>query len=254
MDAGLIMRKYHHVSGVPYSLKPDKTRVTAADKKIGEYVARQFREYYPSGVCIREETDFPLRTGGGFEGVFDEIDGTLEFSRGGLYAVFAGAVMLDHQVWNSIIYAPLLDEQPTYEAVVGLGAFCNNRPIHVSKKKAHPKIEVTTAGVTNELYKASAVISELGLCGCDVSDVLSISFSCALLAEGKTEGVLFPWTTLHDIVPGSLLVKEAGGIITDLNGRDLDLSQNAVEGFIAANCKDTHDMLLNVAQRNRQRT
>lgn len=252
--AGEIMQSHFRPGGVVTREKADKTPVTEADIRIGEMVERFVRKHYLNAVLIREEADFPARRGGGLEFVVDEVDGTDGFSRDMPLAVFAAAALFDHHVEHSIIHAPLYFLEPrTHTANRGGGAFLNDELIKVSSRTEKPRIAIATANHPKERYRAWRLAQDLAEHGyCNISTVTSISYSCAMLAAGHLEGVLFPWDTLHDTAPGDLLVREAGGFTSDLNGERLDYSRNSVEGFVMANNEAMQDFLLNAVARHRR--
>ena len=253
--AGDCMSLYWKRSGIEFELKPDKTPVTQADTRIGEYLATQFKRCYPNGVCIREETDFPQRLGVGLEGVFDEIDGTAAFAAGRREAVFAGAILEDHIVQNMIIHAPLFGSPLTFTAQVGHGAYCNKSRISVSPQKTGKlNIVVATASPEpspNERYHAAPLIAKLKAGGFTVEPMYSSSYSCAKLAQGRIHGVIFAWDTIHDMAMGHGLVTEAGGVTSDLYGNPLDFGKNKIPGYIMANNLDVHRRLREVVSKHR---
>lgn len=251
--AGEIMRDHFEPGGVAFELKSDNTPVTLADKAIGVMVERKVVERFPSAVLIREEKDFPKRLpNGGLEFVIDELDGTNAFSRDIPVSVFAAVVMEDFIPLVSMVYASLgWGVGRRYRAIQSGGAYLNGTQISVSNRTV-PRIAIATGAQPTEKYEAFRIATELAERGLPVETVYSMSRSCAMLAAGHLEGVLFPWGTLHDTVMGDLLVREAGGVASDLNGVALDYSKDTVDGFIMANCRETHDVLLEVVSRHRR--
>jgi myo-inositol-1(or 4)-monophosphatase len=254
IEAGNIMRRHFQPGGVAFSLKENNTPVTVADKAIGEMVASAVASYYHEAVLIREETDFPKRmNNGGLEFVIDELDGTDGYSRDVPCAVFAAAAMRDFVPTHAVVHAPLYFGNPrTYGAEAGRGAWLNSRRIHVSDMK-RPRVAIATASAPDERYQAfelaANIVRETGWV---VETITSMSFSCAQLAAGNLAAVLFPWDTLHDTVMGDLLVREAGGVTSDLDGNAFDYSKNTVEGYIMANSAETHATLLKMVRRHRK--
>ncbi|MDO8518072.1 MAG: inositol monophosphatase family protein, partial [bacterium] len=189
---------------------------------------------------------------GGREGIFDELDGTKWYSEGGLSAVFAGAIMVNNIVQDAIIYAPLFEMPVEYTASLGGGSFLNGKQILVSPRRHVMRIAVATAGHSAERYDAQPIIAKLLKHGYEVEDVKSISYSCAALASGVIDGILFPWGTLWDVIPGDLLVREAGGVTSDLDGAALDYSGDSVDGFIMASNDLVHKLLFMIVRENRR--
>jgi len=253
--AGYIMREHWTPKGVDFTLKADGTKVTLADTQIGAKLALMFRETYPEYVCIREEADFPKRTGEGWEGIFDELDGTGNFTAGGREAVFAGAFMQDGVVMNSIIHAPLLKTPSTFTAHKRIGAFRNGMSISVSPKTSGDlRVIVGTASPEPDLreqYYAARVTVDLQEAGYIVEPMKSSSYSCARLAEGDAHGVVFAWSAIHDMAMGQLLVEEAGGCSCTLDGTQLDFRQNTQPGYLMANRPEVLRELQEIVSRHR---
>ena len=253
--ASVIMRRRFVPGGVAFQMKSDQTPVTKADLEIGTKVEEMVRDAYPDAVLIREEKDFPNRKGYGIEFIVDELDGTDGFSRDIPLAVFAAARLFDCVVQDAIIHAPLaFGVARSYTAASHRGvALLNGKPIHVvSDRRERLRIGIATSAHKAERYHAFRIAQALADLGHIMNSVTSISHSCAMVAAGHLDGVLFPWDTLHDTAPGDLLVREAGGVTSDLNGNKLTYAGNSVEGFIMANSLATHGLLLDLAQQHRR--
>lgn len=252
-QAGIIMRKHFDPAGVPFDLKSDLTPVTIADRSISMFVREAVAEQYPEATLITEESDFPCRTQeGGVEYVIDELDGTNAFSRGVAAAVTAMAMLENFVPQVAVIHAPLGVKPATYCAGLGGGATLNGKPIRVSSRTV-PRVAIATAGSPTEKFAAWPLATELVTSlGWQVETVHSISLSCAMLAAGQLEVVLFPWGTLHDTVMGDLLVREAGGVTSDLNGRKLTYEGREIDGFIMANNHENHRVALEVVNKYRR--
>lgn len=251
--AGKIMLDHFDEPGLVQSeLKADQTPVTEADIRIDKRVTEIYLETFPGAGIIREEgkninEDAPLRF------TIDGVDGTGEFARGGTATVFATACEVSGVVSHAAIHAPLLPTPLTFLAVKGGGAELNGRQLHVSEVSdifKHPVVEIATApsgsphGFTHQMFRLAHDLQDRGFM---VNTVRSISYSNAMIAAGEIVGVIFPWGSLWDVMPGDLMVREAGGRTSDLLGNPLSYRNGSTDGMVSSN-GHFHDLLLEIVK------
>src|SRR5208337_1993184 len=212
-------------------LKQVSDFVTRVDKESEACIIRVIRERYPDHHILAEETmkDTALD---GYRWIIDPLDGTTNFIH--QYPVFCVsiALQLQSEVIAGVIFDPLRADLFTAEK--GKGACLNERPITVSSITACQDSLITTGFpfrmkehidlylklFKNVLFKVS-----------DLRRAGSAALDLAYLAAGRCEGFfeigLGPW----DIAAGSLIIEEAGGVITDFSGGNEYLSTgNIVAG------------------------
>lgn len=246
-----VMRRYHGIPGqVVSTLKDDLTPVTEADRIIDQEVTNLVLEHDPEYGIVREEGN-NINEGARKRTIIDGIDGTGKYSRGGHDVAFAMAVQDGQFLTHSLIYNPLVQPELWFEATLGMGAFLNDKGIHVSPvhdSGKHPIVEIATAPGNADrvpVQKMFLIAQELQERGFMVNVVQSISYSNAMVAAGLTVGTIFPWRTLWDIAPGDLLVREAGGRTSDLRGNDLGYRGEPPLGAIMSN-GHFHNLLVDV--------
>lgn len=194
----------------------------------------------------------------------DPVDGTKGFLRGGQYAVCL-ALIVDGQVQLGVLGCPNLEEGLLYFAVKGSGAFrrplfthtdniddCRLECSNVSDIKEAKMCESVESGHSDH-SASSKLIKQLG---CN-SQSIRMDSQCkyAMLASGKAEIYLrMPVNKeykekIWDHAAGTLIVEEAGGHVTDLDGKQLDfatgghlLSNN--RGILAACSRSIHAQVL----------
>lgn len=175
--------------------------------------------------------------------IIDPLDGTTNFLKG--IPVFSVSIALTEgdEVMVGVVYDVMQDW--CFSAYKGGGAFLNRQPISVSEVKVLDKAVIATGfpyerltadspvfhTLKNVIEKSSG-IRRLGSAAIDLAYV-----SCGKV-EGYYESGLNPW----DLAAGILLVKEAGGIISDMNGGTAVLTHGSV---IASN-PEIHPQLENV--------
>ena len=157
--------------------------------------------------------------------VIDPIDGTSNFVHDYRHSCISVAMFSKGDIKFAAVYDPYQNEM--FSAVKGGGAFLNDKPMKVSDRDmAHSIVAFGTCPyykdtlgkktfeLCYELYRACSDLRRPGAAALDL----------AYLAAGRNdiffEIVLSPW----DIAAGNLLIKEAGGIITNAEGKDIDFS------------------------------
>lgn len=234
--AGTAALPYFRRSDLTVERKSDESPVTVADRAAEAAAKAVIMAAFPDDAWEGEETGTAERLGlgtgpvSGRRWIVDPIDGTRNFVRGipfwsSLIACVEGQGP-DERVVASAVGFPALDEW--YDAVRGGGAQCNGLPIRVSQVK-------TTADAAFGYYTA-ALFTKSGLApifqhfshntamqrgGAD-------AYIHALVASGRLDFAIEPGLQVWDIAASSLLVEEAGGRMTDLNGTHSIRSGHAV--------------------------
>ena len=230
--------------------KADESPVTIADREAENAIRTVIQAAFPEDGWLGEETG----TSGGSSGrrwIVDPIDGTRNFVRGvPLWATLV-ACEEDTPHGSRIIAAaagiPGLDEW--YDAVLGGGARCNGVPIRVSA--------VNRLDQALWCFETPGWFRKQGLAGVfealDASTALQRGLGDAyghlLVASGRAEVVVEPHLAVWDVAATSLVVAEAGGRFSDLDGTPSLRSCNAVvtNGLL-------HDTVLDLIAMRRTRT
>jgi myo-inositol-1(or 4)-monophosphatase len=150
--------------------------------------------------------------------VCDPIDGTNGFTVGEPTSVFSLAYVVDGVPMLAVSLDPYQDL--LYTAVKGKGAHCNGRPIHVSSRSLADKAVVIGPGSFGEIERTVDLYHAIAAKGARVRMFGGLVFKGNLAAEGKIDGILFPYSGAHDIAAVKLIVEEAGGRVTDIQGHE----------------------------------
>jgi myo-inositol-1(or 4)-monophosphatase len=187
--------------------------VTDADLHVDAFLRDALTTLAPDYGWLSEETaDSPERMDRETLFIVDPIDGTRGFASGDpCFAVCVAVVTLGRPVLG-VVHAPALDQ--TYLALVGRGAACNSAPIAVSKRG-----ELACAN----LAAPDAMAADLTRAGLPFTlkpRLPSLAMRLLRVAEGVLDGALahknsYDW----DIAAADLILHEAGGVLTDLDGR-----------------------------------
>lgn len=207
---------------VAFELKGDFDLVTEADRASERLVVERLRSYFPSHGIVAEE-------GGGHESpseyrwYVDPLDGTTNFAHG--YPIYNVTLALERgdEVVCGVVYDPSRDE--VFTAELGSGAFLNNRRIHVSKTRSLADSLLSTGFPSRKRHLNVNIhfYHQLAMLTHGVRRGGAAAIDLAYVACGRLDGFwefkLNPW----DMAAGSLMVREAGGKISDMRGGPLSL-------------------------------
>lgn len=208
--------------------------VTYVDKSCSKLIVNNLKKHFPNHNFVSE--DFPTKPiHSDYTWYIDPLDGTTNYSiQNPLFGVSI-AVVYKNKTMEGIIYLPYL--QDIYYVKREVGAFKNNKRIHVSKQNnIHESI--LAIGFPHRLEamrKGLDIFKKIRPYAANVRIFGSGYYSLCSLASGCIEafimaGPLKPW----DVNPGVLLIKEAGGKVTDFRGnknyknKDLILSNSKI--------------------------
>jgi myo-inositol-1(or 4)-monophosphatase len=227
--------------------------VTEVDKGSEKLIRNLIMTHFPEHAFMGEESSEPgpsgseaaLKqvSGADYVWIVDPIDGTTNFVHG--FPFFCVSIALAHQgeVIVGVVYDPIRDEM--FVAEKGKGAYLKGRQMNVSGERELSEALVATGFPVGLATTLPSNLAGLGALAPKVRNVRSggsAALHLAYVASGRLTGFwelgLHPW----DIAAGSLLVKEAGGTITDTAGNDYKL---AVRHVAATNGR-IHQPLLHV--------
>ena len=209
--------------------KEGRDIVTEADLRLQEEIVCLIQRRYPEHNILAEEADFP-RTSSPFTWVIDPVDGTINFSRN--YPVFAVSVALveGENPLFGVVYVPALDK--LYTARRGKGAFCNEKAIHcggVAKlERSLVSVILTSHYTADETATAVAIIREASMRTRGVRIMVCESAELCFIAEGILDGNVSIKADPYGAMAGKLILEEAGGRFSRLNGESFDLYSESI--------------------------
>ena len=241
--AGKILKKGYY-SNKDVTFKAKKDLVTKYDVAVENYLKEKFTKKFKEFNIIAEESD---NANIGFNNsiIIDPIDGTTNFVNGVPHTAISVGVYKNKKPYLAIVYNPILDE--LYEAKIGKGAFLNGKELKVSDETELQKallatgFPYTSGSNEDDLNDVVKKIKDiLPLCQ-DLRRLGSASIDLCLVARGTFEGYyemnLKPW----DVSAGVLILSEAGGKITNINGDEYNLFEDK---YIVATNGKIHDELI----------
>jgi len=230
-SAGEIILDHHHRHATgQIDQKGAADFVTQADRAAEQAIMDHLSQQFPDHRFLAEESARDRI--GGFRWIIDPLDGTTNFIHG--YPMFAVSIALeqDGQIRLGVVYDPLRDEM--FTAQTGRGAWLNDQPIQVSAV-SDPLNALVATGFSFRIrdiidfYLAGFKrvflnVGGLRRAGSAALDLVHVA--CGRL-DGFFELGLAPW----DVAAGTLIIREAGGQITDVAGdADNVLSGNVLGG------------------------
>ena len=210
--------------------KPDSTPVTDADKATEQQIRALISAERPQDLVIGEEFGAPESTDGKYYWVIDPIDGTKNFMRGiPIWATLIALVAPDHRVVVGVVSAPALARR--WSAAEGNGAYL------AANGNGAKKLRVSAV---SSLEDAQLSYSDLIGWGERKGAMLSLQervwrtrgigdfWSHMLVAEGAVDIAVEPTLALWDMAALDIIVREAGGKFTNLDGIDGSRGGNGV--------------------------
>lgn len=237
-----LKHKFKHPKLIKY--KGEIDLVTDSDIEAQEIIIKCIRKVFPSHNILAEENfNTCAENAGGYRWIIDPIDGTTNFAHG--YPFFAVSIALEHDgnIIAGAAYNPMMDE--LFTAQLGKGAYLNGKKIHVSPVKQLSKSLLVTGfpydikNNSEKLFKYNDIflLKTQGVRR-DGSAVLNLCYTACGRFDGFWEFRLKPW----DTASGYLILKEAGGRITDFSGK----KYNVYKKEILATNSLIHNQMLSI--------
>lgn len=214
-----LVRDLGELEHLQVSKKGPADYVSKADHRAERILRGELSKARPTYGLLMEETGAVAGSDTSNRWVVDPLDGTTNFLHGIPHFSISIALERDGEPFAGVIYSPVYDEM--YVAEKGLGAYLNGRRLRVSARRSVDEALFATGipfrGIPDhELFlnqlrgvmQVSAGIRRFG------SAALDLAYVAAGRYDGYWENGLNPW----DVAAGIVIVREAGGFVTDLAG------------------------------------
>ena len=195
--------------------------VTEYDKKVQERLQAGLLELVPDAHFIGEEGTTQKFSPSGKFFIVDPIDGTTNFIKDYRTSCISVGLVVDGMAEIGVIYNPYTDEM--FSAIRGGGAFCNGNKLHVSSDPLENALVIFGTSpyredLTDRTFRMACAYFKKAI---DVRRSGSAALDLCMIAAGRAEIFfelsLSPW----DYAAGALIVKEAGGLVSDIEGKEL---------------------------------
>ncbi len=195
--------------------------VTEYDKNIQEQLQIGLKKILPEAKFIGEEGSSDKLTEEGFTFVVDPIDGTTNFIKDYHHSAISVALLQGKDVVAGVVYNPFLNE--IFHAIKGQGAFCNGKKISVSAQPlSNALVLFGSSPYDKHLFKETLeILTEFFYKALDIRRSGSAALDLCSVACGRAELYFELQTSPWDFAAGKLIVEEAGGLVTTLDGAPL---------------------------------
>ena len=240
-----LTRDFGEVENLQVSLKGPGNFVSAADRRADEVLIAELRKARPAYGFLTEESGTIAGSDTSHRWIIDPLDGTTNFLHGiPLFAVSL-ALERDGQLVAGVVFAPILNE--LYVAEKGGGAFLNDRRLRVAARRnlADSVIATGLPGIGRSIRDIA--IPEINLMMPKVAGLRrsgSAATDLAWVASGRYDGYWDNGVSPWDTAAGIVLVREAGGIVSDTAGKG---NMFATDSVVAGNETIHAAMLENIA-------
>lgn len=247
----ILLCEYKSFDRATIRLKSHHEILTRADLLSEEIIINEIRENFPTHGILSEEKG-KIKSSSDYLWVIDPVDGTTNFSMHNPLWSISLAVAFKNEVILGIVYAPVLNELYIGELSKGARLVSPIAPLRTGKKIKVSNIEESKVLNTfchgrEEKYvrKAIKYYQYQKLHALDCRQLGSAALELAYVACGRIESIMIPGANSWDVAAGVLLVREAGGWVTDFSGQEWNLDSRDI---LASNGK-VHKEILRVINR-----
>lgn len=217
--ANVILRNMDKVDRLTIEVKAQNDFVSEVDRKAEEQIIYTLRKAYPDHCILAEESGLDDTGNSDYKWIIDPLDGTTNFLHGFPQFAVSIALQFRNRLEVGVVFDPVKNE--LFTAARGDGAQLNEKRIRVTGHKGlagsllgtgfpfkHPQHLDTYLKTFKAVHPDAAGIRRAG----------SAALDLAWLAAGRMDGFWELGLNSWDMAAGVLLVREAGGIVTDFSG------------------------------------
>ena len=224
----LMIRQLNRLESLEITEKSRNEYVTEVDRIAEDAIIEVIYDHYPDHSILAEESG--QRGSNEYQWIIDPLDGTTNYIHG--FPVFAVSIAVTHngQLEHGVVYDPL--RQEIFTASRGQGAQVDGRKIRVSKRPSMQHSLIATGfpyrankeHLDDYLEMLKSVISV----SAGIRRPGSAALDLCYVAAGRVDGFWELGLNIWDIAAGALMIKEAGGRISDFHGTDAYLQSGDV--------------------------
>ena len=236
-----LIRDFGEIENLQVSIKGPGDFVTNCDKRVEKILIDELLKARPSYSILSEEIG-EINNDDSFKWIIDPIDGTSNFFHGVPHFAISVGLEYNKEIVCGIIYDPIKDEMFTAEK--GNGSYLNNQRMRVSARSKLEDCMIFTGGPKREAKNKELALKEYYKFSTKVllpiRKLGSASLDMAYVAAGRCDGFWQRNLNYWDIAAGIILVKEAGGFVTDFQGENQYIKNKTV---LATNSKINKEMI-----------
>lgn len=232
----LAMTYFHKTVQMEVGFKGQADLICEADEAVEVFIRNELAKAEPDIAFIGEESGHHGPENAALTWVVDPIDGTTNFLAGLPFAISI-ALVRGTEPLAGAIYAPLTDEM--FSAAQGAGAMLNDAPIAVRQQSDPARFVIGTGLPLDHHQHSTGAYDRLNALREQVAAVRIVgtcALSLALVASGRLDGYFEGPTGFLDCAAGIVILREAGGVVTDFWGTP-DFSNNITHTTGAPDCQ-----------------
>ena len=214
-----LIRDFGEIEKLQVSLKGPGDFVTLSDKKVEKILIDELQKARPEYSILSEEAG-EIKNQEEFKWIIDPIDGTANFLHGITHFGISIGLEQMNEIICGIIFDPIKDE--IFAAEKGNGSYLNNQRMRVSSRSKLKDCLIATGGPKRNLKDRETDLKDYEKFSSKVDVPIrkmgSASLDLAYVAAGRFDGFWQRNLNYWDIAAGIILVKEAGGYVTDFKG------------------------------------
>ena len=236
-----LIRDFGEIEKLQVSVKGPGDFVTASDKKVEKILIDELNKARPNYSILSEEIG-EIKNDSEFRWVIDPIDGTANFLHGIPHFCISIGLEKNKEIISGIIFDPIKDE--TFIAEKGNGSYLNNQRLRVSGRNKLKDSIIFTGGPKFESKEKDLILEEYKKISSNVHIPIrkmgSAALDLAYVAAGRCDGFWQRDLNYWDIAAGIILIKEAGGFITDFKGDNNYVKNKTI---LASNSEINQEMI-----------
>jgi len=231
-----LIRDFGEVEQLQVSRKGPGDFVSKADHKSEKILKEELQKARPSYGFLLEESGELKGEDKSFRWIIDPLDGTTNFLHGIPHWSIAIGLERDKEIVAGVVYDPILNE--VFHAEKGAGAFSGTKRLRVAGR---PSLADGLLAVGDKFFGSGFTLPE----GCGIRRMSSAALDMCYVAAGRFDAYWEPGLSPWDKAAGSLIVREAGGYVSEMDG-----GKNVVygQGILAANPQIHTDFLKKIQQ------
>jgi myo-inositol-1(or 4)-monophosphatase len=241
-----LIRDFNELENLQISMKGPADFVTSADKRTEQILIDELSRARPGYGFLGEEGGAAAGADKSHRYIIDPIDGTTNFMHGIPHFAISIGLERDGQMVAGVVFNPVTDD--LFIAEKGHGAYLNNKRLRVAARKELASTVIATGlpflGKEGHA-RASAEMAEVMNVTAGIRRFGAASLDMAFVAAGRFDGFWEHSLQAWDVAAGIVLVREAGGMISDLGGG----AEMLAKGSILATNEYLHPQLLKLLKR-----
>jgi myo-inositol-1(or 4)-monophosphatase len=209
----VLLRDFSELENLQVSVKSNRDFVTSADRNADKILMQELRRARPTYSYLSEESEEIMGEDPSHRWIVDPLDGTANYMHGYPHWAISVALEKEEEVIAAVTYDPIKNEM--FWGEKGCGAYLNDKKIRVSGRH-----DIRDALISFGAFESNIFMKKV-MSMSRIRKMGAITLDMAYLAAGRVDVLYFVKPNKWDVAAGMLLIKEAGGILADKDGRPI---------------------------------